>query len=279
MRPESTVRAWQPQLAGVAEVLHARFTDHVYPSHTHDTWTLLIVDTGAVRYDLDRHEHGALRNLVTLLPPHVPHDGRSVDAAGFRKRVVYLDPEALDLGRIGAAVDHPGWADAPLRDGVHRLHEVLRHPGDAFEAESRLALVTDRLRRHLLATEVAPPSIRDASLAKRLRHLLDDRVTQGLTLDEAASDLGVSATHLVRAFGAEYGIAPHRYLTGRRLDRARRLLLSGRTPAETALDVGFYDQAHLTRQFRRFLGTTPAAYARSGVGLPGSDGWVQHRSH
>jgi hypothetical protein len=42
-----TIRAWRPEVAGVAEVLHARFTDHAYPSHTHDTWTLLMVDTGA----------------------------------------------------------------------------------------------------------------------------------------------------------------------------------------------------------------------------------------
>ena len=263
MRPASTVRAWHPHVAGIAEVLHARFTDHAYPSHTHDTWTLLIVDTGAVRYGLDRHEHGALRDLVTLLPPHVPHDGRSVHPAGFRKRVVYLEPDALDLGRIGAAVDHPGWADAALRDGVDRLHEALRHPGDEFEAESRLAVVTDRLRRHLSAgTE--PAAVRDAPVARRLRDLLDARVTEGLTLEEAAAEVGASPTHLVRAFGSEYGIPPHQYLVGRRLDRARRLLLTGTPPATTATAVGFYDQAHLTRQFRRFLGVTPAAYARSG---------------
>ena len=44
---------------GIHEVFHARFTTHAYPSHTHDAWTLLIVDDGVVRYDLDRHEHGA----------------------------------------------------------------------------------------------------------------------------------------------------------------------------------------------------------------------------
>jgi AraC-like DNA-binding protein len=263
MGPQSTIRAWRPDVAGVAEVLHAHFHEHAYPSHTHDTWTLLVVDTGAIRFGLDRHEHGALRNLVTLLPPHVSHDGRSVDAGGFRKRVVYLEQDALDTSRIGAAVDHPGWADGPLRDEVHRLHAALGNPGDTFEAESRLTLVRDRLSRHLGDAEAEPTEVRDSPLARRLRSLLDARVVDGITLDEAAATLGVTATHLVRAFGAEYGIAPHRYLTGRRLDLARRLLLSGRTSADVAVTVGFHDQAHLTRHFRRLLGTTPAAYARS----------------
>jgi AraC-like DNA-binding protein len=263
MGPAPTIRAWRPDVAGVAEVLHARFTDHAYPSHTHDTWTLLVVDTGAVRYGLDRSEHGALRSLVTLLPPHVPHDGRSVHAAGFRKRVVYLEEDALDARLIGAAVDHPGWADPPLLAEVDRLHEALRSSGDAFEAESRLALVRDRLGRHLSHAGAEPVAVRNTPVARRLRELLDARVVEGITLDAAARDLGVSATHLVRAFGAEYGIAPHRYLTGRRLDRARRLLLTGRSAADVAVNVGFHDQAHLTRHFRRLLGTTPAAYARS----------------
>ena len=51
--------AWRPDVPGVAEVFHARFTDHAYPAHTHDTWTLLIVDDGMVTFDLHRRLHGA----------------------------------------------------------------------------------------------------------------------------------------------------------------------------------------------------------------------------
>ncbi|CAM5331731.1 hypothetical protein SALBM217S_00346 [Streptomyces griseoloalbus] len=48
------VSAWRPSVPGVVEVFHARFTEYAYPMHVHDAWTLLIVDSGAVRYDLDR---------------------------------------------------------------------------------------------------------------------------------------------------------------------------------------------------------------------------------
>lgn len=258
-----TIRAWRPAVAGVAEVLHAHFPQHAYPSHTHDTWTLLLVDSGTVAYDLERHQHGALGDRVTLLPPHVPHDGRSVETTGFRKRVVYLEREAIDTGLVGAAVDHPGWAEPALRGQVHELHAVLAEPGDAFEAEVRLALVVDALRQRLTGAAEPPVVRRDRPLAQRLRELLDERVVDGVTLLEAAGVLGAHPTHLVRAFSGEFGIPPHRYLTGRRLDRARRLLLAGERPADVASVVGFHDQAHLTRHFRRLLGVTPAAYARS----------------
>ncbi len=257
------VRAWRPAVPGISEVLHARFLSHAYPVHTHDTWTLLIVDSGAVRYDLDHHEHAAVHDRVTLLPPHVPHDGRAAGRGGFRKRVLYLDPAGLDARRTGRAVDRPGWADPWLRRQVHLLHEALEHPADTFEAEERLALATERLARHLEKLP-EPAARRDPGVASRLRSLLDDRVADGITLAEAADEIGAHPIHLVRTFGREMGIAPHRYLTGRRLDRARRLLLAGHRSAEVAVAVGFHDQSHLTRHFKRLLGTTPAAYAASG---------------
>ena len=179
MRTGTRISAWRPGLPGVREVLHAPFVDHAYPSHTHDAWTLLIVDAGVIRYDLDRHEHGALADTVTLLPPGVPHDGRSVRPDGFRKRVVYLEPDVLDADLV-----------------------------------------------------------------------------------EAAGTLHAHPAHLVRAFTREYGLPPHRYLTGRRLDAARAHLLAGHPVAEAATRAGFYDQSHLARHFTRFLGVTPATHAR-----------------
>ncbi|MEU7589233.1 AraC family transcriptional regulator [Micromonospora sp. NPDC049230] len=258
--PGSHVSAWRPAVAGVAEVFHAHFVGHAYPRHVHDVWTLLIVDDGAVRFDLDRHRHGALRTSVTLLPPYVSHDGRSATENGFRKRVLYLDTSALGPELVGRAVDEPDLGDPGLRDRIDHLHRVLAAPGDEFEAESRLALILGRLRGQLhkrTPASVAPPA---GSLAARLRELLDARTVEGVTLGEAAELLHAHPTHLVRTFTQVHGVPPHSYLTGRRVELARRLLLAGQRPATAAIAAGFFDQAHLTRHFRRHLGVSPARY-------------------
>lgn len=244
-------------------MLHARFTDHVYPAHTHDAWALLLVDDGAVRYDLDRHGHGASPALVTLLPPGVPHDGRAQTPAGFRKRVLYLEPDVVGVDRIGSAVDRPAVGDAALRTRISALHAVLGRTGEGLEAQSRLAFVLERLCQHLDRTVATPPAARDDALADRLRDLIDGRVREGVDLGDAATALGVHPTYAVRAFTRRHGLPPHRYLTGRRVDLARRLLLDGMPAAQVAAAAGFYDQAHLTRHFRRMLATTPTAYSRS----------------
>jgi AraC-like DNA-binding protein len=259
----SRVRAWRPDVPGIDEVFHARFVDHAYPLHTHATWTLLVVDDGAVRYDLDRAEHGAVSSAVTLLPPGVAHDGRSATAGGFRKRVLYLDDAALPAGLVGRAVDRPAVEDDVLRGAVDRLHRVLDRPGDELAARSGLALVTDRLVAHLGRGGPDAEPVRDPRTAGALRDLLDAHVVDGLTLDAAAAVLHVTPTHLVKAFAAEFGLPPHRYLVGRRVDLARRLLLAGLPAARVAAEAGFHDQAHLTRHFRRLLGVTPGRCVRS----------------
>ncbi|WP_225824632.1 helix-turn-helix domain-containing protein [Streptomyces naphthomycinicus] len=257
------VTAWRPRVPGVTEVFHARFTEYAYPMHVHDAWTLLIVDAGAVRYDLDRHEHGTPHDTVSLLPPHVPHNGSPATPGGFRKRVVYLDGSRLGDELIGAAVDTPDLLDPLLRRRVGQLHSALARPGEELEAESRLTLVAERLRGHLRRETARPPRRRDPVLARELRELLDARVVQGVPLEEAGRLLHAHPAHLVRAFSAAYGIAPHQYLMSLRVGRARRLLLDGLAPGEVAPVAGFYDQAHLTRHFRKWVGVTPGRYRSS----------------
>ncbi|MFJ9932801.1 AraC family transcriptional regulator [Streptomyces virginiae] len=268
IRPRSTVSAWRPPVPGIAEVFHARFTDHAYPAHVHDTWALMIVDGGRVDFFLDRERHGAgVSDAVVLLPPGVVHDGRTVTEAGFRKRVLYLDTSVLPERLTGAAVDAPLLADPALRERVHALHLALGER-DPLEAQSRLAFVRERLHGRL-AGRGEPPAAGTVPggprLAARLRELLDARVVEGITLEEASARLGHShPTHLIRSFRKAYGLPPHVYLTGRRVALARGLLLAGAGPAEAAAEAGFYDQAHLARHFARHVGTSPARFARSG---------------
>lgn len=246
-------------MPSVREVLHASFDHHAYPAHTHDDWTVLLIDEGAVAYDLDRVAHHASPASITLLPPGVPHDGRSaLDGRGYRKRVLYFESGWLPANAPDAAARRPTIGTADAVAAVRRVHAALRSPGDALAAE-HWAL---EFRRHALASlGTPPPGLPDAPLARRLRRLLDDRLTESFTIAEAAIELGAHPSHLVRVFSQAYGIAPHRYVTGRRVDLARRLLVDGHSPAESAAIAGFHDQAHLTRHFRRILGATPGAFA------------------
>lgn len=281
VRSHERVDAWDPHVPGVREVFHAAFVDHAYPPHTHDAWTVLLVDHGVVRFALDRHEHGTVHSTVTVLPPHVAHDGRAATTAGFRKRVLYLDPAALSDHLVGPAVDRPTIQDRKLVRSLGALHGSLRRPPDPLDAEARVALVAERLAAHLSGAVDELAGLDDRARhggrvptaahgpgrdpVVDLRDLLDADPAASPTLRDLAAEVGASPTHLVRSFSARFGVPPHAYLVGRRIELARRLLLDGATPAHAAAAAGFHDQAHLTRHFRRHVGTTPGRYrARAG---------------
>jgi len=260
------VRAWKPVVAGVHEVFHAHFVDYAYPPHVHDAWTVFIVDHGWIRYDLETRHRGAGGERVFILPPNVVHDGRAGAHGGFRKRVLYLSTDVLDERLTGPAVDRPNISGPALRRAVHALHRALGHPDDAFEAEAWLATVSERLRAHLGDRPVDLPDRPPGKLAADLRDLLDVRLFERTTLAEAGSALGASPAHLVRCFTHRFGIAPHRYVLARRIDTARKRLLDGEPIALVAAEVGFFDQAHFTRQFKRHVGIPPGRYAASSAG-------------
>ncbi|WP_433261789.1 helix-turn-helix domain-containing protein [Micromonospora vinacea] len=265
--PGCRVRAWRPPVPGISEVFHAHIVDYAYPLHAHDTWTVLILDAGAIRYDLDSRHCGVSGvDYVAVLPPGVVHDGRpAANTPGFRKRNLYLDPTFLPASLIGSAVDHTTLRDGPLRQALARLHQVLDTDEDPLNAEARLAMIGQRLTDHL-TVEPSPPTRPEPQAARALRALLDEHTVQAVSLAAAARLLDRSVPHLVRSFGQAFGISPHAYIIGRRVEAARKLLLAGIPPADVAITVGFCDQAHLTRHFRRHTSTTPARYASASGG-------------
>ena len=204
------VRAWKPAVPGIHEVFHARFVDHAYPPHTHDTWTVFIVDQGAIRYDLEATHRGAAGTRVTILPPHVVHDGRAAGTEGFRKRVLYVGTDVLDERLIGRAVDDPDIEDPALVRGLHALHGVLEEPGEPFAAESHAGRRGSATPGRISGIDPIDHVDRPPDLvASDLRDLLDEHRFEPLTLREAERILHVSSTHLVRCFSRTFGIPPH----------------------------------------------------------------------
>jgi len=89
------------------------------------------------------------------------------------------------------------------------------------------------------------------------------RLAEPLTIDELAAAAGLSRFHFARQFKAATGHPPHEYLVRLRVDRAQELLRQhGRAWnfAAVAHEVGFSDQSHLTRQFKRVVGVTPGEF-------------------
>jgi transcriptional regulator GlxA family with amidase domain len=150
--------------------------------------------------------------------------------------------------------------------------DAVRHLMSALVAQAPLAtrkaalaeLFTAVIAGHEATRAPALPA-REAREGVRLaRALLDAELGREVSLDELAGVARLSRFHLVRAFRDEVGVPPHRYHLLRRIARAQVLLAAGKPPAIVALELGFADQSHFTRYFRKTLRIAPGMYARLG---------------
>jgi len=150
--------------------------------------------------------------------------------------------------------------DPDLADLFRSLFAHLRRNTlNALEASTLWTFfISEILRRHgeYSETRLLRPDIQKA-LA-----FLQENGDNGVSLNELADLVSLSPWHFLRVFSEETGLTPHAYVAQARVRKAEKLLRAGLTPADAAAAAGFADQSHMTRWFRRILGTTPAAYQR-----------------
>ncbi|MEO1235731.1 MAG: AraC family transcriptional regulator [Planctomycetota bacterium] len=97
---------------------------------------------------------------------------------------------------------------------------------------------------------------------------IEINLTEDITLEDLAAVAGLSVFHFTRKFKRTTGHTPHSYLIQRRVERAKGMLrdkaLADHGIASIALACGFSDQSHLSRHFKRYVGSTPAQWRREG---------------
>jgi transcriptional regulator GlxA family with amidase domain len=98
---------------------------------------------------------------------------------------------------------------------------------------------------------------------RRATEMFRSDLTENLKLQCVAEACRLSGNHFARAFRASTGISPHRWVIGKRIEKAQDLLVGSFVPlAEIALICGFADQSHFSRVFRVIRGVSPGAWRR-----------------
>ena len=91
-------------------------------------------------------------------------------------------------------------------------------------------------------------------------HILG-HLAERINVGEFAKNEDISAYALIRAYRRMFSLTPVQHQLALRVDAACKLLASGANASDAAAELGFSDQAHLAREFKKRIGCTPGAYA------------------
>lgn len=194
------------------------------------------------------HDPGRpLASLGLHLQANLPVAGELVALLGF-PRVLPIDPVGVDRPAVEAlrqlvrldALRPPGWRLLAHAELVRALMHVVLHHGPSF-------------------LPAAPTPPRDAGRLGPALALIERELERGpIAVSALAAAAGISAVHLRTLFRRATGQSPHRYVQGRRIARACRLLRQGEAGvAAVAAAVGIAEPRVFFRLFRSLTGTTP----------------------
>lgn len=191
--------------------------------------------------------------------------------ASMRSVQVHIPRDTVDsvVARLGGGVVDFEAVAASVANGDRLLEEAVRALGTAGTADDLYAesaadfLATHLLTRHGRLRGVRPPTREDTRVRAAVA-FMRERLAEPITLGDIAGEVHLSVYHFVRVFREATGQTPHRFLTGLRIDEAKRLLRRTDLPiARIAPRCGFADSGALSAAFLRHTGMRPSVYRSS----------------
>ena len=254
-------------------LLHADFTRHDYAPHFHEALVVAVTELGGSEFNSRGRTEEAGETALLVFNPAEPHSGRMGRSDRWRYRSFYLSPPAIAAVMAALGVDAEPYftrnlfTDPDLVAAFLALHRALGEGRDPLlERELLVGSFGALIRRHADIGRRVPAAPRDRAAFGATVALMRDRHAEPLSLDELGRTAGLTPFQLIRLFKRTAGLTPHAYLTQIRLQAAAQGLAVGLPIAEVALATGFYDQAALTRHFKRAHGITPRHYAAAMTG-------------
>ena len=259
-------RIWRPTGLKHAEVLQGSYRNYEFAQHFHAVPAIGIVDRGTMSFHCQNATHILPPGAIFLLNPGEVHAPKPATENGWAFRVIYFENEffrerAEDFGFSVPQFVAPFAEDDALAASLLRLHYKLERDEDTLNVENDLAEVFTHLGERHIREPKNDSTIRDdRNKITLVRDYLDSCYWKNISVEDLTEIAQLSRFHLMRTFRRDVGLSPHAYLTQIRVEAAKKLLSEGSSIMDVANDIGFTDQSHFTRHFKRITGVTPGQY-------------------
>lgn len=253
------------------EALSATYITHSFARHTHEGFAIGVVERGAETFYYRGDNHVAPEGSIVVINPGELHTGQAVTEQGWSYRMLYPEAELLQRAATEAAgslqpipfFPHPVIRDPELFRSMLQMHYALESSPSALERETLLlSVLVQFVRRHADTRVALAAPTPDHSALEQAKSYLQTHFVENTSLEQLARLVHLSPFHLSRLFREQVGLPPHAYLNQVRVTRAKSLLRQGMPIAEVALRVGFADQSHLNKAFKRIVGVAPGQYSK-----------------
>jgi AraC-like DNA-binding protein len=246
------------------EMRQAVHSSACFHTHTHDEFSFGVIDTGKATYQNRGHNHRIGQGTMVTINPADAHSCNP-DAGAWSYRMLFVNTQwlgQLQQEMFGThELDYCDFStqkreDQHLLSAFNELYQALNLAEPSLHAET--SMVT--LIRQLFPEQRIKDAAANNHKADTARDLILDELNVNHSLAEFSEQTGLSRFHFIRSFKERYGQTPHAFQLDQRINKAKTLLQKGESLSGIALDLGFSDQAHFQRHFKKRIAVTPKQY-------------------
>lgn len=260
-----------PRLEGVRTQTANFHSERDTPRHVHHEYVFSLAIEGATAFDCGHcgETHILQPNDLLLTEAHEVYASRTIGKPPWRNFSLGISKEKLssllDFAADGKRIQLPHFTRGAVKNDELRrlflkLHNSLNENAAMLEQETLLLDWVVSVGRTYAAESNRFLSRRiysETAAIRRVREFLRENVAENVKLQTLAEIARLSPFHLNRAFRAQIGLPPHEFQNQLRIEKALKLIAQKKSFAEIAFELGFSDQSHFNRFFKRYLGVTP----------------------
>jgi AraC-like DNA-binding protein len=259
------------------ELLDVELHGHPFGKHSHDRFAIGVIESG-VGGNVYRGEKCVLPpKTLSLMNPDELHDGFAVSEQ-LKYKSIYITDKSMQafIGdrtlhgfRQYTADDADGIVMRSL-SGIGRRLDTKNHAGWRLAIDTELTSMLEALLlRHSKTKPMKagqePNAVRIIkeyldSLCALSSDLSNVHFIETVTLTSLADLVDLNPNYLLNIFTRHVGVPPYAYWMTRRIAVSKKLLTHGWSKIRIAQELGFHDQAHFTRAFKRTTGVTPGQF-------------------
>jgi AraC-like DNA-binding protein len=261
---QDKTKVWRIKELGDFDILRASFTNHAFAPHSHEEYMLGLVEAGTegLTY-LGKKVISPTGNLMMVNPEDI-HTGYSAAKIPLVYRAIYPTSDFVQgiLETVGFR-ELPRFNSATVKNTLLakqflEMHKSLEQPNSLLTQQSLLLeTIIAFFVQHTNTKPIKTNGKFEHRAVKRSQEMIESHLTQNITLQAIAQEVGLSHFYLTRIFKQAKGLSLHQYQTLRRLQLARAKIIGGQPPTQVAIETGFYDQSHFIRQYKSIYGFTP----------------------
>lgn len=258
------------ELGGI-EMVDANFCQQNFAKHSHETYTINIIERGCQRFLSAGKKFIAPEHSIIFVNADEVHTGQSGTQSGWAYRGIAPSESQFSQLATDIGLPHgfsPYFTNAVIEDKqmageLQVLFNTLSYSDNTLLRETMLYGVLTRL---MLKHGKNRPEIKTQQVSKVkfewVRQYIHEHLNENISLEHLANLCDFSPYYLVRQFQKNYGLPPHAYQIQKRLQQSKVLLKQGHKVIHVAAQIGFYDQSHFHRHFKKANGIAPSRYAR-----------------